>query len=63
MLTQFGHPNVFVQKMLGKIPLVDVFIEVSHQNDCVTTQEKSDSEVNVKLKKKLTLLENYECLG
>ncbi len=31
--------------------------------DCVTTREKSDSGVNVKLKKKLTLLENYECLG
>ncbi len=30
---------------------------------CVTTREKSDSGVNVKLKKKLTLLENYECLG
>ncbi len=30
---------------------------------CVSTQEKSDSGVNVKLKKKLTLLEDYECLG
>jgi hypothetical protein len=30
---------------------------------CVTTREKSNSRVNVKLKKKLTLLENYECLG
>ncbi len=30
---------------------------------CVTTREKSDSEVNVKLKKKLTSLENCECLG
>jgi hypothetical protein len=29
---------------------------------CVTTREKSDSGVNVKLNKKLTLLENYECL-
>ena len=29
---------------------------------CVTTQEKSDSGVNIELKKKLTLLENYECL-
>ena len=30
---------------------------------CVTAREKSDSEVKVELKKKLTLLENYECLG
>ena len=30
---------------------------------CVTTREKSDSGVNVNLKKKLTLLENCECLG
>jgi hypothetical protein len=30
---------------------------------CVTTQEKSDSGVNIELNKKLTFLENYECLG
>ena len=29
---------------------------------CVTTQEKSDNKVNVEIKKKLTLLENYEHL-
>jgi hypothetical protein len=29
---------------------------------CTTMREKSDSGVNVELKKKLTLLENYECL-
>jgi hypothetical protein len=34
--------------------------------DCVATQEKSDSEVNVdskELKQKLTSIENYERLG
>ncbi len=34
-----------------------------NRQSCVTTQEKSDNGVNVELKKKLTLLENYECLG
>ena len=32
------------------------------QHDCITMQEKSDSRVNVELKKKLTLLENYDPL-
>ncbi len=32
-------------------------------NACVTTREKSDSKVNVEIKKKLTSLENCECLG
>ncbi len=31
--------------------------------DCVTTQEESDSKVNVEMKMKLSLMKNCECLG
>ncbi len=50
-------------KCMGNIPTPWVMARALGLGVCVTTREKSDSKVNVEIKKKLTLLENYECLG